>query len=275
MATTSGSTPRALHFRQGRQRVLVALVGLFRHHEIGFRALEESLIVPTRQSSDAHFSIALYTDPASTCSPKEKHEGRCCVVLPDDIALTARTLYGVRLVEVRIAEHSSHAARLADAWSHSLQALVAEHDATLLLRPDARLTRPLAVFDVCSAMRLAPGPPCNIWCQRMLPKKVQWTGHLACSPRAAAALCSGQVTSRDGSNITGSRGSQMIRSECASSYLTGFAGIGRAASSLTSHHPMLGSTMSTMGVFYQLLQCPGAATSGVHEVERKWVGVVW
>lgn len=216
--TPSPNAPHSHGHTHGRRRVLVALIGLFRHHESGYRALEEMLIIPTRHSTNAHFSIALYTDPVSACSAKEKHEGRCCVALPTDIAETARALYGARLIKVRIAEHSSHAARLADAWSDSLKTLVDQHDATLLMRPDARLTRPLTVFDACNSFGPSGtfGPTCNVWCQRMLPRKVQWTGHLACSPRAAAALCTGQVTAVTGWNTSALRayGTQ-IRSECA------------------------------------------------------------
>jgi hypothetical protein len=172
----------------GHRRVLIALVGLFRHYEAGFREIEQQLIVPTERSG-ALTKVALYTDPSSACSTKEDSEGRCCVRLPNDIAAAAHALYGRRLLRVRIAEHSSHTARLVDAWSHSLRDLSAIHEATLIIRPDARLTKPLAVFEVCERKRKLP--PCDTWCQRMLPKRVAWTAHLACSPHAAASMCSG------------------------------------------------------------------------------------
>eukprot|EP00966_Prymnesium_polylepis_P227231 5258152-Prymnesium_polylepis.2 len=140
------ATMNATSSHEPHRRVLVALLGLFRHHEAGFRALEQHLIAPTEQSSSTVTNIALYTDPLSVCSPKEQHEGRCCVRLPNDVAAAAHHTYGGRLLRVHIAEHSSHSERLADAWLHSLRELVMEHDATLVLRPDARLTKPLDVW---------------------------------------------------------------------------------------------------------------------------------
>lgn len=138
----------------GPVRVLVALVGLYRHFREGFAALDEQLFQPN-EAKETSFAIALFTDPTNICSPKERSEGRCdCVELPNDIATTAAEVYGRRLIKVRLASYNNPKARLADAWysEGGLRTLSPAYDATLVIRPDAklvRLTRPFIIRTLC------------------------------------------------------------------------------------------------------------------------------
>lgn len=212
------SQPRAAQEAPaGTARVLIALVGLFRHFREGFNALEQQLFKPNEVNMTASFSIALFTDPSGACSPKEQSEARCdCVQLPADITAAAASVYGARLVKVRLAQFSNPKARLADAWysEGGLRLLTPNFDVTLVLRPDARLTLPLLIRTMCwqpqrlafefgakphgrslrstigntahySGFALARRPP-----EQLFMNNGGWTGYLACGALSAAVALS-------------------------------------------------------------------------------------
>lgn len=170
----------------GPIRLLVALVGLFRHHEPGYRALEERLIAPN-EATGVLVSIALFTDPNTFCSRKEGIERRChCIEIPTDITKTARHLYGSRLVMVHLAQYDNYSSRIDDAWyAGGLQKLSQRYEATLVLRPDVTLTKVLSLRDACRFGNLAVSAA-------RLPtmQSSGWSSYLACSPLASKLMLS-------------------------------------------------------------------------------------
>jgi hypothetical protein len=181
----------------GPLRVLVALVGLFRHFREGAAELDRLVFAPNQAT--ATFAIALYTDASTFCSPKELFDGRCagCVEMPAKIREAAHEVYGRRLIRVHTASFTNSRARIADAWSDSLRVLTRAYDATLVLRTDSVLNVPLDLAALCrpssssAAARSAqsvPSPANNPW---------NWMGYVLCGAHAAALMLSFEADEED------------------------------------------------------------------------------
>ena len=175
------------------RRLLVAFIGLFRHAEVGLRALEAKVILPN-EANGTTTSIAVYTDPDTLCSRKEHAERRCaCLSLPSDIGQMARKIYGPRLVKVHLFKADNYKARLADAWyGGGLRQLSSTYDAILALRPDVALTRRLLIHEACCLNGPLARLPCSVRRGRPLelPEQGSWSSYLACSAHAARVILS-------------------------------------------------------------------------------------
>lgn len=172
------------------RRLLVALVGLFRHHDVSLAALERQVIEPNEQHG-MQVRIALFTANSTACSSSEQRDGhcRCHKPLPYSILDHAEAAYANRLLKVHfLLEHSSSSSRLAGAWTNGLRELSQQHDVTLLLRVDAKLTAPLDIREACgqAAATCTQSRGCHA-------KTHGWTGYLACSALAATLMLSSDL----------------------------------------------------------------------------------
>jgi hypothetical protein len=187
----------------GPLRLLVAVVGLFRHVEQGQGALHNTVVAPN-EANGTTVRIALFTDPSTICSSKERDEGRCaCLSMPSNIEGTAQQIYGPRLVKVHLAEFRNQKARLLDAWyAGGLRQLSQHHHVTLVLRPDVMLSRPLLVRDACRP----GGSECGSRNFRCSASTQGWSSYLACSKGAASVMLSADADDDDAPMIADNLG---------------------------------------------------------------------
>lgn len=134
--------------------VLVIVSGLFREFREGARSLHAHLFEP---NSDVTFYVVVVVSFDQFASGKDHANGRDrCIEHPDDVAAVSREVYGahrfLRALDSVGGRVEGSLLRMREHWDVLMQ-IAAEKGAThfYMTRPDAALSGPLPLRDVCLA----------------------------------------------------------------------------------------------------------------------------